>query len=184
MGSSEHSLEIFVNALLLVGNDIPLFCVEQEVVDREGIIRKSSSEDLRSVTAELSKHKKEVAKGENALSKVKPLVEMGTAKEQEAESTEQTQSVRVEQLEKELALAKQLLADTRTGLAKIKATNLNLKNKMAKFEQKKSSSNSKCVSALKAMEEVEAKHKQAIETSTKLSKRQEELKFAFRSFLN
>ncbi|MED6123526.1 hypothetical protein PIB30_049984 [Stylosanthes scabra] len=141
------------------------------------------SEDLRLATAELSKHKKEVAKYGKALSKVKPLVEMGTNKEKEAESIEQAQLLRVEQLEKELSIAKQALADTQAGLAKIKATNLSLKDKMAEFEQKQSSNNSKCVAALKAIEEAEAKHKQAIEASTKLNKRQEELKLAFRFFL-
>ncbi|MED6124102.1 hypothetical protein PIB30_055955 [Stylosanthes scabra] len=143
----------------------------------------SSLENLCSATAELSKHKKEVAKCKDALSKVKPLVEMGTAKEQETESTKQTQSVRVEQLEKELAVAKQLLADTQIGLAKIKATNNNLKHKMAKFEQKKSSSNSKCVLALKAMEEAEAKHKQAVETSTRLANVKRSLNLPFDLFL-
>ncbi|MED6114348.1 hypothetical protein PIB30_079470, partial [Stylosanthes scabra] len=68
---------------------------------------------------------------------------MGTTKEQEAESTEHEQFIRVEQLEKELLTAKQLLADTRAGLAKIKATNLTLKTRMEEFEQKKASTNSK-----------------------------------------
>ncbi|MED6173491.1 hypothetical protein PIB30_060007 [Stylosanthes scabra] len=94
----------------------------------------SSLENLYMATAELSKHKKEVAKYGKALSKIKPLMEMGTTKEKEADSTEQTQLLCVEQLEKELLIAKQTLADTRAGLAKIKATNFNLKNKMAEFE--------------------------------------------------
>ncbi|MED6172551.1 hypothetical protein PIB30_051068 [Stylosanthes scabra] len=148
------------------------------------ILLESSSADLRAAKDDLSKHKKNITKYDAALLKVKPLVDMGFIKEQEARSLEETQRLRVEELEKELLLAKQNMSNTMAGLAKIKATNHNLKNALLGIEQKRASSTSKHTAAIKAVEEAEAKHKQAVETSSKLSKRQEELKLAFRSFLN
>ncbi|MED6223117.1 hypothetical protein PIB30_070899 [Stylosanthes scabra] len=97
-----------------------------------------------------------MAKYGAAFSKVKPLVETGVVKEQE----------------------------TMAGLAKIKDTNHNLKNTLLGIEQKKASSTSKHAAAVKAVEEADAKHKQAVEASSQLNKCQEELKLAFRSFLN
>ncbi|MED6226269.1 hypothetical protein PIB30_101909, partial [Stylosanthes scabra] len=99
-------------------------------------------------------------------------------------SLEETQRLRLEELEKELFQAKQTLSSTMDGLAKIKATNHNLKNTLLGIDQKRASSSSKHVAAVKAMEEVEAKHKRAVKASCKLSICQEELKIVFRSFLN
>ncbi|MED6174557.1 hypothetical protein PIB30_070173 [Stylosanthes scabra] len=89
----------------------------------------SSSEELPQTTANLAKQKKELTKCDQAISKVKPMLEMGSTREEEAESAEKALAARVETLEKELATAKEDLAVTRGGLSKIKATNSNLKAK-------------------------------------------------------
>ncbi|MED6220196.1 hypothetical protein PIB30_042570 [Stylosanthes scabra] len=150
----------------------------------EEIVAKSSSADLQAARDDVSKHKKDMAKYGAAFSKVKPLVDTGVIKEQEAKSLEETQRLRVEELERELLLAKQNLSKTMAGLAKIKATNYNLKNTLLGIEQKRASSTSKHVAAVKTVEEAETRHKQAVETSSRLNKHQEELKLASRSFLN
>ncbi|MED6200573.1 hypothetical protein PIB30_086484, partial [Stylosanthes scabra] len=115
---------------------------------------------------------------------VKPLVNTGVIKEQEVRLLEETQRLRVEELERELLLAKQNLSKTMAGLANIKATNRNLKNTLLGIEQKRASSTSKHAAAVKTVEEAEARHRQAVETSSRLNRHQEELKLAFRSFLN
>ncbi|MED6163578.1 hypothetical protein PIB30_081342 [Stylosanthes scabra] len=143
----------------------------------------SSSEELRQEIAELAKQKQEVTKCDQAISKVRPMLEMGSTKEEEAKLAEKALAARIETLEKELAMAKEDLAVTRGGLSKIKATNSNLKAKLSMFEEMKASNHSKCVAAIKAMEEAEAKHKQVVEASTRLSRRHEELKLSFRVFL-
>ncbi|MED6139034.1 hypothetical protein PIB30_080055 [Stylosanthes scabra] len=51
-------------------------------------------------------------------------------------------------------------------------------------QEKKTSSSSKHATAVKVVEEADAKHRQAVEASSRLNKRQEELKLTFRSFLN
>ncbi|MED6199434.1 hypothetical protein PIB30_075933 [Stylosanthes scabra] len=94
-----------------------------EDLNNSNILLESSSEDLRVATADLSKHKKDVVKYGAALLKVKPLVDMGAVKEQEARLLEETQRLHVEELEKELLVAKQTLSSTMAGLAKIKASN-------------------------------------------------------------
>ncbi|MED6196300.1 hypothetical protein PIB30_046185 [Stylosanthes scabra] len=114
----------------------------------------SSFKELLHATTELAKQKKEVTKCDQAISKVKPMLEMGSTREEEVESAK-----------------------------KIKATNSNLKAKLSKFEEMKASNHSKCAATVKAMEKDEAKHKQAVEASTRLSRRKEELKLAFRAFL-
>ncbi|MED6222333.1 hypothetical protein PIB30_063304, partial [Stylosanthes scabra] len=148
------------------------------------VLLKSSLADLQEVRDDVLKHKKDMAKYGAAFSKVKPLVDIGVIKEQEARSLEETQRLRVEELERELLLAKQILSKTMAGLEKIKATNRNLKNTLLGIEQKIASSTSKHAAAVKTVEEAEAKHQQAVETSSRLNRRQEELKLAFRSFLN
>ncbi|MED6198148.1 hypothetical protein PIB30_063243 [Stylosanthes scabra] len=116
----------------------------------------SSSEELRQTTADLAKQKKELTKCDLAISKFKPILEMGSTREEEAESAEK---------------------------ALIKAINCNLKAKLSKFEELKASNRSKCAAIIKAMEEAKANHKQAVECSRRLSRRQEEIKLAFRAFL-
>ncbi|MED6138615.1 hypothetical protein PIB30_075953 [Stylosanthes scabra] len=140
------------------------------------VLLESSSADLQAARDDVLKHKKDMAKYGAAFSKVKPLVKTGVVKEQEVKSLEETQHLRVEELERELLLAKQNLSKTMAGLAKIKATNHNLKNTVLGIEQKRASSTSKHAAAVKAIEEADAKHKQAVEASSRLSKRQEELK--------
>ncbi|MED6212282.1 hypothetical protein PIB30_081789 [Stylosanthes scabra] len=117
------------------------------------------SEELRQTIAELAKQKKEATKCDQAI-----------LKEEEAESAEKVLAARVKALEKELPTAKEDLAITRGGLLKIKATNYNLKAKLTQFEEMNASNYSKCATAIKAMEKAEAKHKQAVEDSTTLSK--------------
>ncbi|MED6136262.1 hypothetical protein PIB30_054447 [Stylosanthes scabra] len=140
------------------------------------VLLELSSANLQAARDDLSKHKKDMTKYGAAFSKVKPLVDTGIIKEQEARLLEETQRLRVEELEKELLLAKQNLSKTMVGLAKIKATNYNLKNTLLGIEQKRASSTSKHAAAVKTVEEAEARHKQAVETSSRLNKRQEELK--------
>ncbi|MED6207552.1 hypothetical protein PIB30_036799 [Stylosanthes scabra] len=136
------------------------------------VLLESSSADLQAARDDVLKHKKDMGKYGSAFSKVKPLVDTGVVKEQEAKSLEETQRLRVEELERELLLAKQNLSKTMAGLAKIKATNHNLKNTLLGIEQKRASSTSKHAATAKTVEEVEARHRQAVETSSRLNKRQ------------
>ncbi|MED6202257.1 hypothetical protein PIB30_103525, partial [Stylosanthes scabra] len=148
------------------------------------VLLESSLADLQAARDDVSKHKKDMTKYDVVFSKVKPLVDTRVIKEQEAKSLEETQCLRVKQLERELLLAKQNLSKKMAGLAKIKATNHNLKNTLLGIEQEGASSTSKLAAAVKTIEEAEARHSQAVETSSRLNKHQEELKLAFRSFLN
>ncbi|MED6114083.1 hypothetical protein PIB30_076908 [Stylosanthes scabra] len=148
------------------------------------ILLESSSVDLQAAKDDVLKHKKDMAKYGAAFSKVKPLVDTGVVKEQEVRALEGMQRLRVEELERELLLAKQNLSKTMAGLARIKATNHNLNNTLFGIEQKKASSSLKHAAAVKAVEEADARHRQAVEASSRLNKCQEEFKLAFRSFLN
>ncbi|MED6148282.1 hypothetical protein PIB30_051628 [Stylosanthes scabra] len=80
------------------------------------VLLESSSADLRVAKDDLSNHKKNLAKYGATLLKVKPLVDTGSIKEQEARLLEETQRLRVEEIEKELLLAKQNLSSTMVGL--------------------------------------------------------------------
>ncbi|MED6214294.1 hypothetical protein PIB30_101676 [Stylosanthes scabra] len=120
LGCPNHSLEEIVasadiKAQLLDATNFLNQHVSSEISSLEGFIEdlfnihtllKSSSEDLHLASAELTKHKGAMLKYENVISKVKPLVHMGVAKEQEAELAEKAQLALVEQLEKELLAAK------------------------------------------------------------------------------
>ncbi|MED6214438.1 hypothetical protein PIB30_103148 [Stylosanthes scabra] len=126
----------------------------EDLYNSNGLLE-SSSIDLRVSKDDLSKHKKNMAKYGAALLKVKPLVDKWFIKEQEARLLEETQRLCVEELEKELLLAKQNMSSTMAGLAKIKATNHNLKNALLGIEQKRASSTSKHTAAVKAVEELQ-----------------------------
>ncbi|MED6137055.1 hypothetical protein PIB30_061359 [Stylosanthes scabra] len=123
------------------------------------VFLESSSADFSAARDDMLKHKKDMAKYGAAFSKVKPLVETGVVKEGEVKSLEETQRLRVEELER-------------------------ASNTLLGIEQKRALSTSKHAAAVKAVEEADAKHKQAVEASSRLNKRQKELKLAFRSFLN